>query len=273
MKYLLLSLTILCLLTACKEDDELELPPVDPCTVLETGLVLQTGQVFLDSIFPTNIFYMREENSDAYTRKVLFSINNNYDTENIRWQIGTDPRDFAGQTEVYLEFKVTGTIPVRVIAPRPIADPDACRTPPPLDTVYTEIEIAHHPEPFLEIVGTYRGDSPLHPGEEIEFEITYGAVDNEGILFIHQIKDFPEFACPQFYRTDDGELVSVPDVLSVTDHRFAYLWRGSPNSQCGAINAYFIFSDDQERVRVEFRHRYTDESEFTHYTFHGERVE
>lgn len=62
--------------------------------------------------------------------------------------------------------------------------------------------------------------------------------------------------------------------MSFVNRRYGFYRRSSANEYCGEVDAaYFIFSEDADRVRVEFDHRFRDESESTHYTFHGERVE
>ena len=259
------------ILIACKDDDDMNGPTVDPCEFTETGLVIETGLMIFDSIYSTKQFYLRETDSDFYSQRIRFAVDVAHHTEEIRWQIGTDPREFAGQTEVVLEFKVTGTIPIRVIAPRPLEDATRCELPTlELDTTYTQIHIELHPEPFTEMVGTYQGDSPLFPGETLEFDIELledwpEPGDDPKIVSY----DFPEPACPQRYSNGDP----FPQRMSVADMRFAYSNFWTNNTACGMFDAYFYFTEDNERVTVKFRHRFEPEDDWEHFVFEGERVE
>ena len=269
-----LTYCLLCLfliLIACKDDDEMNGPTVDPCEFTEAGLLIETGLLYIDSLYLTNQFYIQGVDSETYARKIRFAVDVAHHTEEIRWQIGTDPREFAGQTKVVLEFGVTGTIPIRVIAPRPIEDASRCNMPVvELDTAYTQIHIELHPEPFTEVVGTYRGDSPLYPGETLEFDIGFfedWPEPGDGPRIVTY--DFPEPNCPKRYSIGDP----FPHFLSVADMRFAYSNSWTPNTACGAFEAYFYFTENSERVTVKFRHRYNSADDWEHFVFEGERVD
>ena len=253
-------------IVSCRNDDDL----LPDCTDLDRpALSVSAYYAMGDSLFQTSeiVSYRVEGGSQIIYRTPDFVFRtNSRNARSVRWRIGTDPRDFAGQQTVSLNFNgLVDEIPLMVYGDPPNPT-EPCERPNPeyrIDSSSTTVRLVRTDEP-LEIEGVWVGSTTEFPNVVLEIGIARSSLAGR---MVPSIRNFPTNDCRGL---QSGNPIYT-NIDQITRNRFfvqqASNYINHNDERCPSYEAYGELLSPN-KLRVHFRY-FSDPD--TWFTFEGTR--